>query len=244
MAQPVRLQKLLANAGVASRRKAEDLIRHGHVRVNGNTVTELGTRVDPDTDRVEVGGREIRLKAPVWIALHKPPGYLTSRGDPHGRPTIYELLPLEYRGLFYVGRLDVETEGLVLLTNDGDRAHRLQHPRYQVARVYDAAIEGEISERTISQLRHGVELEDGPAHFTSARILNRTTDVSQVRVTLAEGRKREVRRLFDAVGHPVLQLQRIRYGPIALGDLRAGQWRKLGTAETAAFDSESSGAWT
>lgn len=244
MAQPVRLQKLLANAGIASRRKAEELIRNGRVRVNGNIVTELGTRVDPGTDRVEVGGREIRLRTPVWIALHKPPGYLTSRGDPQGRPTIYELLPLEYRGLFYVGRLDLETEGLVLLTNDGDRAHRLQHPRYEVPRVYDAVVEGELSDRTVAQLRHGVQLEDGPARFISTRVLQRTTDVSEVRVTLAEGRKREVRRLFEAVGHPVLQLRRIRYGPIALGDLPPGQWRQLAPAETAAFDSQPSDRWT
>jgi pseudouridine synthase len=240
----VRLQKMLANAGVASRRKAEELIRAGRVRVNGNVVTELGTRVDPATDRVEVSGRAVRpTTTPVWIALHKPAGYLTSRGDPQGRPTIYALLPREYRGLFYVGRLDLETEGLVLLTNDGDRAHRLQHPRYQVPRVYEAVIQGDISERTIAQLRRGVRLEDGPGRFTHARILRHTTDVSEVRVTMAEGRKREVRRLFEAVGHRVLQLCRISYGPIALGNLSAGHWRKLDPREIAALDSETS-AWT
>jgi 23S rRNA pseudouridine2605 synthase len=244
MADPVRLQKVLANAGVASRRKAEELIRAGRVRVNGQVITELGTRVDTDADRIEVGGREVIRKPPVWIALNKPPGYLTSRGDPQGRPTIYELLPLEYRGLFYVGRLDFETEGLVLLTNDGDRAHRLQHPRFQVPRVYEVVVEGEIAERSLRQLRRGVRLEDGPARLRDARVLRSTTDVTELRVSLAEGRKREVRRLFDAVGHPVLQLCRVRYGPIALGNLERGRWRKLGAAELAALDSGSDERWT
>src|SRR5262245_55093108 len=126
MAEPVRLQKFLANAGVAARRKAEELILAGRVTVNGQAVTELGTRIDPERDRVAVDERPVEVAARVWIALHKPAGYLTSRGDPHGRPTIYELLPPEHRGLFYVGRLDFDSEGLVLLTNDGDLAHRLQ----------------------------------------------------------------------------------------------------------------------
>ena len=244
MADPVRLQKVLANAGVASRRKAEQLILAGRVSVNGQVITELGTRVDPDVDRIEVSGREVRLKEPVWIALNKPPGYLTSRGDPHGRPTIYELLPLEYRGLFYVGRLDFETEGLVLLTNDGDRAHRLQHPRFQVPRIYEAVVQGEISEHSIRQLRRGVRLEDGPARLLDARVLRSTTDVSELTVSLAEGRKREVRRLFDYVGHPVVQLCRVRYGPIALGNLAPGRWRRLGAAEVVALDSGSDERWT
>jgi len=234
----IRLQKLLANAGVASRRRAEDLIVAGRVRVNGVVVTELGTRVDASTDRIEVDGVEVRHRETdrVWIALHKPPGYLSSRGDPHGRPTIYELLPPEYRGLFYVGRLDYDTEGLVLLTNDGDRAHRLQHPSFRVPRVYKVEVQGRVEDAVMRTLLQGVELEDGPARVLEAEVLDRGPARSRLRVTLAEGRKREVRRLFAHVGHDVMRLTRIRYGPIELGALEPGHWRVLTAAEIAAFD--------
>jgi 23S rRNA pseudouridine2605 synthase len=230
MAEPVRLQKFLANAGVASRRKAEELILAGRVTINDVRITELGTRVDPDRDRVAVDHKRIESSPITWIALHKPAGYLTSRGDPHGRPTIYDLLPPESRGLFYVGRLDYDTEGLVLLTNDGDTAHRLQHPRFQVARVYEATIEGRLTDQEAQRLKSGVTLEDGPAHVLEIEIRSRG-DSSKVRVTLAEGRKREVRRLFDAVGHSVIRLKRLRYGPISLGDLEPGTWRRCTAAE-------------
>lgn len=235
MGDAIRLQKFLANAGVASRRKAEGLIRDGRVRVNGTVITELGTRVDPDADRVEVDDALVQVAAPVWIALYKPPRYLTSRGDPHGRRTVYDLLPREFRGLFYVGRLDYETEGLVIMTNDGDGAQRLQHPRFEEERLYEAVVSGSISDATVRRLLDGIVLEDGPARVLAAEVMQRG-EQSTVRVTLAEGRKREVRRLFAAVGHDVLELKRLRFGPIELGPLRPGEWRKLTPEEIAALD--------
>jgi 23S rRNA pseudouridine2605 synthase len=235
-ADSVRLQKFLSNAGVASRRKAEELIREGRVTVNGSAVTELGTRVDPEHDRVAVDERAIQPAKSVWIAVHKPAGYLTSRGDPHGRPTIYDLLPVAHRGLFYVGRLDYETEGLVLLTNNGDLAHRLQHPRYHVPRVYELVVYDDLPPAAIERLLQGVQLEDGPAHFLDVRVLKRSARETSLRVTLAEGRKREVRRMLAALGYTVRRLQRIRYGPITLGSLAAGKWRSLTAEEIRALD--------
>ena len=237
VAERVRLQKFLANAGIASRRKAEELILEGRVAVNDVIVTELGTRVDPESDHITVDRKTVLAATVRWIALHKPAGYLTSRGDPQGRPTIYDLLPPEHRGLFYVGRLDFDTQGLVLLTNDGDRAHRLQHPSFQVPRVYEATVEGQLSDDIIQQLTQGVVLEDGPARVQDATILATGVRSSTIRVTLAEGRKREVRRLFDAVGHPVIRLIRLRYGPISLGGLPAGEWRVLSGQEIVQLES-------
>ena len=235
MAEPVRLQKFLANAGIASRRKAEELILAGRVRKNGEIVKELGTRVVPE-DQIEVDGKRVQAVNKIWIALHKPAGYLTSRGDPQGRRTIYELLPPEYRGLFYVGRLDFDTEGLILLTNDGDGAHKLQHPRYEVRRVYEVVVEGSVSGGTRERLLAGVQLEDGPARALRAQQIATSPRETILRVTLAEGRKREVRRLFSAVGHPVVRLKRISFGPIELGNLGSARWRILDAREIAALN--------
>ncbi|MGH7444268.1 MAG: pseudouridine synthase, partial [Longimicrobiales bacterium] len=159
----VRLQKYLSQAGVASRRAAETLMRDGRVRVNGQPATEPGTKVDPATDVVEVDGRRVKPAAPLWIALHKPRGYVTTRRDPQGRPTVYTLLPAEHRTLFHVGRLDYDSEGLLLLTNEGDAAERLQHPRYEVDRVYHVEIDGVLRDAARGMLLQGVSLEDGVA---------------------------------------------------------------------------------
>lgn len=232
----MRLQKFLARAGVASRRKAEALIVAGRVRVNGEPVTTLGTSVDPGRDTVEVDGRRVTLAEPVWIALHKPRGYVTARHDPRGRPTVYDLLPPGMRTLFHVGRLDYDSEGLLLLTNEGDVAHRLLHPRFGAERVYDVVVEGEVGDDALAALRSGVPLEDGPARVHAARRLRAPSPgASAVRVTMREGRKREVRRLFEAVGFPVRRLVRRRYGPVSLGRLRPGEWRRLTPAERAAL---------
>jgi pseudouridine synthase len=232
VADAVRLQKFLSQAGVASRRAAEQLMVDGRVRVNGEPATELGMRVDPKRDVVEVDGRRVRPARPVWIALHKPRGYVTTRRDPEGRPTVYTLLPAEHHSLFHVGRLDFDSEGLLLLTNDGDAAERLQHPRYEVDRVYEVEIEGALGADARRALLRGVVLEDGPA---SARALQRIAGGARERwsVTLREGRKREVRRMFDAVGNPVRRLKRVRFGPIDLGSLAPAAWRVLSPAETA-----------
>lgn len=226
----MRLQKFLANAGVSSRRKAEELIAAGKVKVNGKVITELGTKIDDAKDVVIVNGKQIKSAEPVWIALHKPPGYLSTRQDPQGRPTVYDLLPENLRTLFYVGRLDMDSEGLLLMTNDGDVANRLLHPRYEVERVYEVLVRGEIKPDKIQMLLDGVELDDGIATAETVRVLGVKRNEMKMRVSLREGRKREVRRMMWAVGHKVLKLKRLSYGPIQLGRLPEGKWRKL-TAE-------------
>ena len=228
----IRLQKFLANAGVSSRRKAEELIVAGRVQVNGSVVTELGTKVEPGSDVVVVDGKRIESAEPVWIAFHKPRGYVSTRDDPQGRPTIYDLLPASLHSLFYVGRLDADSEGLMLLTNAGDAAHQLLHPSFQIARVYDAVVSGDATQETVNRLLRGVELDDGPARAESARLLPaHKAGESRLRLTLREGRKREVRRMMSAVGHNVRRLRRISYGPVKLETLPVGKWRKLTEAE-------------
>jgi 23S rRNA pseudouridine2605 synthase len=235
MAGPVRLQKYLSQAGVASRRASEGLIEAGRVSVNGSVVTELGTRVDPEGDAVMVDGKLVEPAPRTWVALHKPVGYVTTRSDPEGRSTVYDLLPAELHGLFYVGRLDYDSEGLLLLTNDGDATHRLLHPSFGAERVYEAVVEGRPDERVMRQLVEGVQLDDGLAVARHAERGERVQGGVVVRVTLAEGRKREVRRMLAAVGHPVRRLRRVRYGPVQLGELPAGQWRELTRRELSAL---------
>lgn len=233
----MRLQKFLSRAGVASRRAAESMIEAGRVRVNDEVVKELGTRIDPRSDRVTVDGERVRIAPPVWIALHKPRGYVSTRKDPQGRPTIYDLVPERLSGLFHVGRLDVESEGLILLTNQGDVAHRLLHPRYGIERVYDVLIGGEFSDEDRRALLEGVELEDGIARATRVEVKAAPRpDVSRIRVTMVEGRKREVRRMFRALGRRVRRLVRRRYGPIRLGTLPPGEWRRLERREVEALE--------
>lgn len=227
----VRLQKFLSQAGVASRRAAEKLITEGRVSVNGAAVSELGTKVDPDRDEVRVDGDVVRPADLGWYALHKPRGYLSTRSDPGGRATLYDLLPESLHGLFYVGRLDYDSEGLVLLTNDGDTAHRMLHPRYGVAREYEVELDRNAEPDLAARLLEGVELEDGPARAEQAR----QTGAKRLRLVLAEGRKREVRRMLAALGHDVRRLRRLRYGPIQLGSLAEGAWRPLTASELRAL---------
>ncbi|MGK7311379.1 MAG: pseudouridine synthase [Candidatus Longimicrobiales bacterium M2_2A_002] len=235
----MRLQKFLSRSGVASRRAAERMIRDGRVRVNGQVVREMGVKVEPD-DRVEVDGRAVAPDPPVWVMLHKPAGYVTTRDDPRGRPTVYDLLPARFESLFHVGRLDLDSEGLLLLTNEGDAANRLMHPSYEVDRVYRVDVEGTLSRQERRRLLAGIELEDGPARAHEVEVVAETPmgpgggPGSRVRVVMREGRKREVRRLFDAVGHPVGRLVRERLGPVTLGDLPEGEWRELTEAEVEA----------
>ncbi len=229
----MRLQKFLSRAGVASRREAEGWMQEGRVRVNGEVVRTPGARVDPDHDRVEVDGARVRIPEPVWILLHKPDGTLTTRSDPGGRPTVFDLLPPEMEGLSYVGRLDMDTEGLLLLTNEGGMVHALTHPSSEVEREYRAEVEGVPDERVLRRLEKGVQLGDGPARATRARIEERGGGRTVLSLVLTEGRNREVRRLCRAVGHPVLHLRRVRFGPLELGDLPPGEWRELTDAELA-----------
>jgi len=231
VAEGIRLQKYLSRAGRASRREAEGLIQEGRVRINGTVVTELGTRVVPGQDTVELDGTRVDLPEVRWLAYHKPAGILTTRRDPHGGRTVYDALPEDAAGLRYVGRLDRETTGLLLLTNDGDVANALQHPSGEVEREYQAMVVGEPDRRTLRQLHSGVELEDGPARVKRVWVERGEGAWSVVRLVITEGRKREVRRLLEAVGHPVRELVRVRFGPIELGDLALGAWRILSEDE-------------
>ncbi|MGH2697296.1 MAG: pseudouridine synthase [Actinomycetota bacterium] len=225
-----RLQKVLARAGLGSRRACEDLIREGRVTVNGRVAT-LGDRVDPRADRVEVDGGRVPLDPDLrYLALHKPRGVVTTARDPQGRPDVSRYYPEGVR-VFPVGRLDRDTEGLLLLTNDGELANRLLHPRYGVEREYLAEVEGRPTGRVLTALRRGVALEDGLARATSARRVGGSGERGAVRVVMTEGRKREVRRLLAAVGLPVRRLVRVRVGPIRLGRLRPGEVRELEPAE-------------
>ena len=231
----VRIQKFLSRAGVASRRAAEELMREGRVRVNGVPVTTLGTRIHPERDVVEVDGRRVSAEPARWIVFHKPGDALTTRSDPHGGTTVYDLLPAELRPLRYAGRLDRDTEGLLLLSNDGDLIHRLLHPSSEVEREYHAGVLGEPSEEVLRRLTRGVPLDDGPARAQRARRLEPDPGGAVLALVVAEGRKREVRRLLEAVGHPARWLRRVRFGPLRLGDLPLGAWRELTEAEVDAL---------
>ena len=230
-----RLQKFIARAGVASRRRAETLIVSGRVRVNGRPATVLGTRVRPEIDEVRVDGVRVRPGAIRWVMLNKPAGFLTTRRDDRGRDTVYDLLPESLRGLVHVGRLDQAAEGLLLLTNDGGVANMLAHPRYRVEREYRARVAGSPSRDVLSRLVSGVKLGDGLARAKRARVLERGSPLSVLELVLTEGRKREVRRMCRAVGHPVQRLERVRFGPIRLEGLARGAWRDLTRAEVAAL---------
>jgi 23S rRNA pseudouridine2605 synthase len=222
-----RLQRLLARAGYGSRRACEQLIVEGRVTLNG-TVATLGDRGDPVEDEVRVDGLEVNLDPNVkYYALHKPPGIVTTMHDPQGRPDIRAYLPPDGPRVFPVGRLDRESEGLLLLMNDGDLANGLTHPRFGVEKEYLAEVEGVPTQKHIGRLRRGVELDDGPARATDARVAGRSGDRGAVRLVMTEGRKREVRRLLAAVGLPVARLVRVRIGPVQLGSLGPGERREL-----------------
>ena len=225
-----KLQKVLAATGVASRRVCEDMIADGRVTVNGE-VAHQGQRVDPETDVIEVDGGLIPVRPGlVYYLLNKPAGTITTAEDTHGRPTVVDLVPAEPR-VFPVGRLDAETEGLLILTNDGELTHRLTHPSFGVEKEYIAAVEGEPTNADIRRLREGVELEDGmTAPAQVARV-----EPTVLRITIHEGRNRQVRRMCEAVGHPVTRLVRSRIGPLVDRRLKPGEWRTLEPAEVRAL---------
>jgi len=207
------------------------MMEEGRIRVNGQVVMELGVRVDPDRDIVELDGRRVSAAPLRWIAFHKPVGALMTRRDPHGGRTIYDILPADVAGLRYVGRLDRDAEGLLLLTNDGDLAQAIQHPSGGIEREYWVEASGVIRPEAVQKLRSGVSLDDGIARAKRVQLLDAGPIVSHAHLVLTEGRKREVRRMMSAVGHPVMRLRRVRFGPVLLGDLRPGAWRDLGEKE-------------
>jgi 23S rRNA pseudouridine2605 synthase len=234
-----RLQKLIARAGLASRRGAEQLIADGRVRVNGG-LAQLGDAADPAVDRVEVDGRPLpAAETAIHLAVHKPRGFLSSARDERGRRSVVTLVDAGGERLWPAGRLDVESEGLMILTNDGEWANRVLHPRYETEREYAALVSPAPSRATLDRLRRGVTLEDGPARLLSARFAAPPPEVERgdredgawLAVRIGEGRKREVRRLFAAVGHEVQRLVRTRIGPLGIDGLRSGEWRRLRPAE-------------
>ncbi|MSV77101.1 MAG: pseudouridine synthase [Actinobacteria bacterium] len=231
----VRLQKALANAGVASRRACEELITRGAVKVNGKLVVELGTKIDPTVDKVTVKGVPVVLDTGrIYLALNKPAGVISSMSDEEGRPDLSQFV-LDYDRVYNVGRLDGETTGLLLLTNDGELAHKLAHPSFGVEKTYVAKVTGSVSQSVIRELLQGFELEDGFIQADSARILEARHESSLIEVVLHSGRNRIVRRMLEHVGHPVTGLVRKQFGPIHLGTLKAGMVRELTKLELGAL---------
>lgn len=222
----VRLQKFLAECGVGSRRKMEQFIIEGRVRINGKVVTELGRKIDPEFDKIEVNRRPVHAAPKGVMLLNKPRGVVSTLSDPEGRRTVADYLTKHFRSYFPVGRLDWDSTGLMVLTNDGEIAERLMHPRYGFERVYQARIEGSISTENISKLEKGVRLSDGVVR-ASAMILRSDQNSTWVEVKIREGRNRVVRRVFEKLGHPVMKLKRTVYGPLKLGRLQVGQVRVL-----------------
>lgn len=225
-----RLQKVLAHAGVGSRRAVEEMIAAGRIRVNGKRA-ELGRRIDPEKDKVEVDGSIVPLRAElVYYLLNKPEGVVTTSDDPEGRPTVLDLVDAPDR-VWPVGRLDIGSEGALVVTNDGDLTLRLTHPRYHVPRTYLAQVQGSVGQKVLGKLARGVELEDGPTAPARVGLVERVPGGSLIEITIHEGRNRQVRRMFEAVGHPVTRLVRRAIGPLELGRLKPGDYRRLSPTE-------------
>ena len=231
----MRLQKAMAHAGVASRRASEELIIKGLVKVNGKVVTELGSRIDPSKDKLEVRGRPIQVDTDkLYLAFNKPLGVISTLSDDEGRQDLSHYFN-QYERVFNVGRLDADTSGLLLMTNDGEIANQLTHPSFEVPKVYVARVTGTVQQSTISKLLSGVELEDGLIKADKAKVLDSGSQMSLVEITLHSGKNRIVRRMLESVGHPVKDLIRQQFGPIKLGTLRPGDARELGKLEVSAL---------
>ncbi len=227
-----RLQKILSRAGIASRRAAEELIREGHVTVNGKVITELGTKADPQRDHIRLDGRPLKLpRRNTYLVLNKPPGVVTTLSDPEGRPSVADLLVGVRDRVVPVGRLDFHSAGLLLLTNDGELAMRLSHPRYGIGKTYIAKVRGVVDSRALQRLAHGVVIDGQRTAPAEVFLIESRDDHSWIELTLHEGRNREVRRMCEAVGHPVSKLRRVRLGPIKLGKLPTGAYRELSEDE-------------
>lgn len=226
-----RLQKVLARAGVASRRHSEGLIKAGRVTVNSKVVRELGTKVDPVRDRIRVDGKPVRAEEPVYLVLYKPRGYVTTTSDPRNRRKVTDLIGRLPQRVYPVGRLDYDSEGLLLFTNDGDLAYVLTHPGFGVPKTYRVQVRGRPERRTTDRLRRGIELEDGPTRPAEIKVLRSRPEKTLLEMTVYEGRNRLIRRMWEAVGHPVIRLKRTGMGGIGLRGLRPGSYRKLTAKE-------------
>lgn len=232
MAEAIRINKYLSQCGIASRRAAEELIDQGRVRINGEVLDRQGVKVDVEADVVEVDGTQVQpVPHNVYVLLNKPVEVVTTLDDPQKRPTVKHLVKDVIARVYPVGRLDYDTEGALLLTNDGELAHRLTHPKWQVEKVYEAKVVGRFLEADAKKIEEGIVLEDGATGRAKVDVLEATPKYSWLKLTLTEGRKREVRQLCKAVGHPVLKLKRVSFGGIVVGSLKPGQWRMLTSEE-------------
>ncbi len=237
-----RLQKIISAAGAASRRKAEELILEGCVTVNGRVVTELGTKADPEKDAIKVSGKLIHIpQSKTYIVLNKPRGFITSMKDPEGRPVVTELLKGVKARVVPVGRLDYDTEGLLIMTNDGDLAHSLMHPSHEMPKTYLAKVKGIIEDKAIEKLRKGVKLREGLTTPATVNKLKKTDANSWVEIIVHEGRYRQVRRMLEEVGYPVSKLIRVTYGSLALGNVPLGKYRHMTPDEVKRLKNESAG---
>ena len=236
----IRLQKVLAQAGFGSRRKCEDMITEGRVEVDGELVTELGTRVDPERQRIRVDGSRVNLnRNHVTLALHKPRRVLSTMDDPKGRYTLRDIVGDRYDRIFHMGRLDYDSEGLILMTNDGELSQHVMHPRYEVEKTYVATLEGRLSGTVCRRLvKTGVQLDDGWIKLDRCAIIDASRDETIVKVVLHSGKNRIVRRIFGAIGFPVRRLVRTQIGPIKLGELKPGSYRVLSQAEIRSLQKE------
>jgi 23S rRNA pseudouridine2605 synthase len=235
-----RLQKVLAQAGFGSRRKCEEIITDGRVEVDGQLVTELGTRVNPDKQQIRVDGSRIHISGKhVTLALNKPRKVLSTMDDPKGRFTLRDIIGDRYERVFHMGRLDYDSEGLILMTDDGELAQHVMHPKYEVAKTYLATVRGKLGGNVCRRLvTQGVVLNDGPIRLDHCVIVDRSRDNTMVKVVLHSGKNRIVRRIFEAIGFPVTRLVRTQIGPIHLGDVKPGSYRVLSNAEVTALDNE------
>lgn len=223
-----RIQKVLAQAGVCSRRAAEELIRQGRVRVDGATITEMGTKVDPHRQHITVNGQPLQpAEKKITLLLNKPQGYVTTMSDPQGRPIVSSLIKDIGQRLFPVGRLDLDTEGALLMTNDGELAQKLLHPKFEINKTYQVTIRGTIEPKTIQALERGIDLDGRQTWPARISLHKKTATVTILHIVIHEGRKRQVRRMFEAVGHPVVHLKRLAYGNLHLGNLAPGKYRLL-----------------
>lgn len=222
------MQKYLADCGVASRRASEKIIAEGRVRVNGKIITQQGTKVDPLKDSVQVDGKEVRAEEKaVYLLLNKPAGYVTTVKDPQGRPTVIDLLQDIQERVFPVGRLDYETEGLLLLTNDGELAYRMTHPKFQMVKTYIATVKGQLSEEKLARLRDGIKLEDGMTKPAKVKVIRREKYKTVFEIQISEGRNRQIRRMCKTVGNPILELKRISVDNLTLDKVEVGEYRHL-----------------
>jgi len=233
LTKQIRLQKYLAQSGIASRRKAEEMIKAGRIRVDGSIVTAMGVKIDPGSQSVHCDNKKIEVSAQprIYILLNKPKGYVTTLSDPQGRPVVTSLLDNVSTRVFPVGRLDLDTEGALLLTNDGELAQKILHPSHETSKSYEALVKGLPAKGRIKALETGIELEGRRTWPAKITIIKGNEQASLLRITIHEGRKRQIRKMFQAVGHPVIGLKRIAYGKLGLGSLKTGSYRFLSTKE-------------